>query len=456
MDTRVARYNGSLWSVLGSPADRNHALPVRAPAAENSPKVGVDVAGNGLVAFHEPDEDFVDRVWARRVFGTTYGIPLLVSPQQFGGAPLRGPADAFTLDVSGFGQGAVAFRQQPGQGSALAGTHVFVNTIPEAFSDTAGQFTGARLADGTTGAESAGAPGAPAVGVTPAGVFRVTYALGANVRVGTGTEAGAEAPAPLGDGRGAVDATPAIDVARSEATVAAWRARSTVVAIQELRDNGSFTVKGVSAPTGGTVTDLRLSGSGLGDGLVGFRQGDAVTGAIVDAPPLEFAVQVPLRFTRAKRLRLGWDPAPNALSPVRYLVRVGGRTVARNVRGTAVRVPTKKIRDGKRKVAVTAIDEAGQRRAGTSAMLRLDRRKPRVRIRRRGMSVTVRIVDGKKGRTAGVQPSSVRIKFGDGKRGPRRARARHRYKRRGSYLVVVKARDRAGNRISARRRVKVG
>jgi hypothetical protein len=79
-----------------------------------------------------------------------------------------------------------------------------------------------------------------------------------------------------------------------------------------------------------------------------------------------------------------------------------------------------------------------------------------VRIRRRGMSVTVRIVDGKKGRTAGVQPSSVRIKFGDGKRGPRRARARHRYKRRGSYLVVVKARDRAGNRISARRRVKVG
>ena len=78
------------------------------------PKVGIDVTGNGIVAFHEPDDDFVDRVWARRLFGSTLGIPLIVSPQQFGGAPLRGPADAFALDVTGFGQGAVAFRQQPG------------------------------------------------------------------------------------------------------------------------------------------------------------------------------------------------------------------------------------------------------------------------------------------------------------------------------------------------------
>src|SRR5690348_6192503 len=108
MDTRVARYDGSLWSDLGSPADRNQSLPVRAPTAANSPKIGIDVAGNGLVAFQEPDEDFVDRVWARRIFGTTFGIPLLVSPQQYGGAPLRGDADAFSLDVAGFGEGAVA------------------------------------------------------------------------------------------------------------------------------------------------------------------------------------------------------------------------------------------------------------------------------------------------------------------------------------------------------------
>ena len=93
----------------------------------------------------------MDRVWARRIFGSTFGIPLLVSPQTFGNAPLRGDADAFSLDVTGFGEGAVAFRQQPGQGSALGGPHVFVNTIPEAFSDAAGQFAGPRLADGARG-----------------------------------------------------------------------------------------------------------------------------------------------------------------------------------------------------------------------------------------------------------------------------------------------------------------
>ena len=90
-DTRIARYNGSLWSVLGVPADRNQAAPVSdAPPPPNSPKVGIDVSGNGIVAFHEPDDDFVDRVWARRLFGSTLGIALLVSPQEHGGLALRG------------------------------------------------------------------------------------------------------------------------------------------------------------------------------------------------------------------------------------------------------------------------------------------------------------------------------------------------------------------------------
>ena len=100
-ETRIARYNGSLWSVLGVPADRNQAAPVSTPTAGNSPKVGIDVTGNGIVAFQEPDDDFVDRVWARRLFGSTLGIPLLVSPQEHGGRPLRGAADAFSARRDG-------------------------------------------------------------------------------------------------------------------------------------------------------------------------------------------------------------------------------------------------------------------------------------------------------------------------------------------------------------------
>ncbi len=94
-DVRVARYNGRLWSVLGTPIDRNINAPVRLPTEENSPKVGIDVQGGGVVAWQEPDDEFVDRVWARRLFGASVGIPLQVSPSSWEGAPLRGPADAF-------------------------------------------------------------------------------------------------------------------------------------------------------------------------------------------------------------------------------------------------------------------------------------------------------------------------------------------------------------------------
>ena len=178
-DTRIARYNGSLWSVLGVPADRNQAAPVSTPTAGNSPKVGIDVTGNGIVAFHEPDDDFVDRVWARRLFGSSLGIPLLVSPQEYGGRPLRGAADAFTLDVRGFGTGAIAFRQQPGPNSALTGPRLFVNTIPEAFRDDAGRFLGPRLSDGAGSGSLGSSLSPPDVGVTPDGAFRTTFGVGA-------------------------------------------------------------------------------------------------------------------------------------------------------------------------------------------------------------------------------------------------------------------------------------
>ena len=167
-DVRLARYTGRLWSVMGTPIDRSIGAPVRIPTEENSPKVGIDVQGQGVVAWQEPDDEFVDRVWARRVFGATVGIPLLVSPSSFEGAPLRGPADAFSLDVAGFGQAAVALRQQPGQSGKLTAPRVFVNEMPDVFSESAGAFEGARLADGEPRAEL----GRPEVAVDPQGAVR--------------------------------------------------------------------------------------------------------------------------------------------------------------------------------------------------------------------------------------------------------------------------------------------
>ena len=88
------------------------------PTEATGPEVGIDVNGGAVVAWREPDDEFVNRIWARRVFGTSFGIPLQVSPSSWEGVPLRGEADAFSLDDAGFGQVAVAFRQQPGPGRA--------------------------------------------------------------------------------------------------------------------------------------------------------------------------------------------------------------------------------------------------------------------------------------------------------------------------------------------------
>ena len=67
----------------------------------------------------------------------------------------------------------------------------------------------------------------------------------------------------------------------------------------------------------------------------------------------------------------------------------------------------------------------------------------------------MRVSDGPRRRSAGVKQSSVVVSFGDGKRARHKARLRHRYAAGGSYRVVVKASDRAGNHITIKRRVRV-
>jgi hypothetical protein len=68
---------------------------------------------------------------------------------------------------------------------------------------------------------------------------------------------------------------------------------------------------------------------------------ERVSAAIVDSPPLDFAIQVPLQFIRTKQPRITWDPAPNALGRVRYTIQVGKRVYAR---GGSYRVVVK-VRD---------------------------------------------------------------------------------------------------------------
>ncbi len=257
-----------------------------------------------------------------------------------------------------------------------------MNTIPEAFRDDAGRFLGPRLSDGAGSGSLGSSLSPPDVGVTPDGAFRTTFGVGSAARITPGGEARVDAPQPLGDDRGVGDANPVVEVAETEAWVAAWRARRALVGVHEQRVDGKPVVKGVAAASGGAVQDVQIASSGLGDAIVGLLQGDPgrtqVAAAAVDSPPLEFAVQVPLSFVRSRKVKLTWDPARNALGRVRYTVSVGKRVLARDLDRTSLRFRTKRLKDGRLDVKVTARDRLGQRISSTEAVLRLDRKPPRV------------------------------------------------------------------------------
>ncbi len=474
IDVRVARYNNRLWSVLGNPVDRNPATPMPKPTAASGPKIGIDTLGQAVVAWREPDDEFVNRVWARRVFGTSFGIPLMVSPSSWEGAPLRGEADAFDLDDAGFGQAAVAFRQQPGQGSKLSTPRLFVNEMPDAYAEGASAFAGARLIDGGP----QGDLGAPSVAVEPEGGFLSGFSAGTATLLAAGDNAALGPTERADDGGSSIGGEPRVDIAASLAAVAAWkelRGGSGAVAVRELRADGVVEPASLAAPGGGTIGSLTLGGSGLGDAIVAWRQGSGakaqIAAAVIDAPPDTFLVEVPDGWQRRAKLVVKWNPADNAVGTLRYSVGVDDEQIGKRTTHLNARLKTKRIGDGRHKLQVFAIDSSGQETGSRKGVLLVDRKRPRVRLRRHGRRVAVVVSD----RTSGVKGRSVKVSFGDsgrarassssrrrhrrhghGKRRPRPVVLRHRYASPGRYRVAVTARDRAGNRVAFSRRVRIG
>jgi hypothetical protein len=472
LDVRVARYNNRLWSVLGNAVDRNPATPMPKPAAATGPKIGIDVNGGAVVAWREPDDEFVNRIWARRVFGSTVGIPLQASPGSWEGAPLRGEADAFDLDDAGFGQAAVAFRQQPGQGSKLSAPRAFVNEMPDAFAEGAGAFSGARLIDGGVRATL----GAPSVAVEPEGGFLAGFASGASTLLASGDNAAVGATERADDGGSSIAGEPLVDLAASLAGVVAWREQrggAGSVAVRERQADGVLESAALSAPGGGAIGSLALGGSGLGDAIVAWRQGNGAKGqvaaAVIDAPPDPFLIEVPDGWQRKGTMRIKWNAAENAIGGLRYSVSVDDEPIGKKTARLHAVLKSRRLGDGRHKLQVFAIDDNGQETGSRKATLLVDRERPRIRLRERGDRVAVVVAD----RVSGVKGRSVKVSFGDrgAARGSAAARAsrrhggatkkrpvvvRHTYKADGSYRVTVTARDRAGNKASYGGRVRVG
>lgn len=462
-DVRVARTTGALWSVVGQPLDRNPLQPVATPTAANSPRIGVDRNGNAILAWQEPDDDQVDRIWARRMFGLSFGNPLQVSPSALGAAKLRGRADGFSLAVAGFGEGAIAYRQQPDLAAGLPQARIYTNTIPESFSDQAGAFAGARIADGTDGPGPAPPLGVPSVAVTPQGRLLVAFGAGLGSLAATGDDTAAGPVARLDDGDSLLPGDPVAQIGSDGAAVLAWkllRDELGGVVVQERRADGVLTKEVLTAPQGGVIDDLRSAGSGLGDAALAFLQGSGpdaqVAASFVNAPPQQFAVQAPVGFTRARRIPISWDPAEHAIGRVTYDVAVDDEQVASNLTATRATLTADDIGDGVHAIVVTATDGADQPTESTPAEAKVDRRTPRIALRRRGRALAITISDGPKSSASGVSAAGTSVSFGEGR--PLRGRVRvlrHVYRRPGRFRVTVRTRDRAGNPRSLRRTVTI-
>jgi hypothetical protein len=266
----------------------------------------------------------------------------------------------------------------------------------------------------------------------------------------------------LDEGNSSVAGEPVLTRADNGALAAAWKVEehgAGAVAVLERRADGTPNRQLVSAPHGGAVHQLELGGSHHGDALIGFLQGNGpntkIAALAVRAPPGEFVIDTPAGWTSSKRIPLQWETPLAGAGQLTYSVLVDDREVAENLTGIETVLTPAEVPNGVHTIQVEATDSLGQVVDSEPSTLKVDRKPPAVGVRVRGSSVTVRVSDGPKGESSGVNAGSVHISFGDKHSVSGRAKVAHRYKAGGSYTITVTASDNAGNHVTKRRRVSV-
>lgn len=461
---RVARSSGQLWSGIGTPINRNLEGFQRTPGAANRPRIAMDDAGGAVVAFAELDDNFIERVFLRRIFSSgVQGIVKQVSPSKLADRDQFAGADTFDLDVGRFGSAAVAYRQRNGPGSGLTRPRMLLAQLTDVFSTEAATPKAPRFIDGAEGFPSI--PGTPAVAVAGQ-AFLAGLSTGGAVVATAGDEETVATPQRLDDAAAnTVAFDPAVELAESGASALAFKVRrgnQGFATVRETTADGVPTDAVATGPRGGQVDQLISAGSGLGDAIFAFSQGTGglrqIAASVVDAPPGAFAVQTPLDFTRAARVPIAWDRSEVAIGSVRYSLVIDDDTVRDGVATRSANVATRDLDDGVLAVQVVATDSAGQETTSVPAELKLDTTPPKVEIKRlSGRRVQVRVLDGRAGQVSGARGSRTTIAWGDGSRATRgRARAVRRYRRgRSRVRVTVRTADAVGNRATVRRTVRL-
>jgi hypothetical protein len=441
MELRAARYNYLFWSSLGT-IDRAPQVSLRAPTANNVPAIGVDdLAGNGVVAWQEPDSGGVARIWVRRLFGTTRGNVLQASPSTLGGRQVTTDADSPVLSVSPSGEARVVYRIQGAPGSAVTTTALYMNQLPSTVDFHGGQFGPAtKVAEATQGPL-----GTSAAEVDSRGDFQLAWTEGSAVDELTGGESSLGSAQRLGVSSGAVST--AVNPAGGGTT--AWTdsaSGSSVIDVREEYTQGAFQSAQLEGTAAGAASDFSLAGDGRGDALLGWAQGppgrSEVVGAFVQAPPSPFEVTTPIGWVRPRQATISWQQAPDVIAGVTYSIYLDGRRRLNGLTGLKASLPLAVLGDGVHRVQVLAADGAGQQTMSAASELKVDANPPTVRLSLvdRGRGVRLRIRDT----ASGVDTGATRVSFGDGRSARGGRSLTHEYRTAGSYTIRVGVRNNVG------------
>jgi hypothetical protein len=443
VDVRVARFNGLTWSSLGDANVFPGQVTMRKPSATNAPQIAIDRAGDAIVVWQEPTIDGVARVWARRLFGTTLGNAIEVSPETIGNQPVTVDGDAPSVAISDYAEVKVAFRLQGGARSPLLTPHVLVNTLLSAFETSDGNVTGPAVPVG-----GGATIGAPSVAVDDNGDFQAGFTANGQTEIVSGNEKSAGAPRPAGTAAG----DPGLATLDPDGGGAAvWPGSNSdgraVVQVRDTFPDGGWQTAALSAGLSGPISSLSIGPSGDGDALIAFQQGLSSTSQIavsyVQVPPHQFVTLTPIGWVMPRNAIVTWNAAANVIGSVTYSVLVDGQVKARGVTGLSYRLAARGLGEGVHDVQVLATDGAGQETMSPVAQIDVDPTPPFAILRRLpGDRVRIRVRD----LGSGPNPHRTVIEFGDGTKAVRgRLEVVHQYRRSGLYLITVHCADNVGN-----------
>ncbi len=447
---REAHFDGERWSDLGA-INRDPGVSMRPPSEYNAPKIAIGPTGNGVVVWQEPEIEGVARIWARRIFGTSIDYVMPVSASTFNGAPIPDDADAPSVAFSRLGQAEVAYRQPTGPGSPLPGPRIYLNILPDGESENGAEFLGASIVDSAVSGGEAAAVGPPSIDIDERRFMRMLFDGNGTPTVIESTDKGLSGTLSLGPPF--VGAEPfAVSVMNPEGGgVSAWPSADAqgdpAVAVREDFPDGAVQTALVSGGAGGEVSELSVGRSGLGDGLIAFRQGPLGDAAIVavraTAPPVASIMTVPKGWVTPSQAVVSWLPATSADGPLKYTAVLDGHPQPTPVGAFELHLDPRALGSGSHTVQVLAADIDGQSTLSAPSTLLVDGVPPSVRITRThgGTTVNVRVSD----HYSGVDAGAVSASFGDGSTAHGRALLTHRYGHAGVYRVVVHVRDKIGN-----------